>query len=187
MANMTETGQIATRYAAALIDLADRAKAVDSIEKDIVALEGMMAASADLQSLIHNPLYNRTQQSAAMVALARQGGFDDLTVRFIGVVCANRRLSALPAIAGAVRAELARRRGGISARVQTAVALTPAQTDALKKALSEATGSDVAIHAEVKPDLLGGMVVTVGSRMIDDSVKRKLERLKRTLSGNRAA
>jgi F-type H+-transporting ATPase subunit delta len=184
---MTATGQVATRYASALIDLADQSKSIDQVEKDMVTLEAMMVASADLRGLISNPLFNRTKQETAMMAVAKVAGLSDLTQRFLGVLAHNRRLSALPSVIAAVKNILTRRRGGVEARVQTAVALTPAQTEALKKALSEATGSDVAIHTEVKPDLLGGMVVTVGSRMIDDSVKRKLERLKRALSGNRAA
>jgi F-type H+-transporting ATPase subunit delta len=184
---MTATGQVATRYASALIDLADQAQSIELIEKDMLTLKAMLDGSADLQTMISNPLFNRDQQQGAILALAKAAELNDLTTRFLAILAHNRRLSALPAVMKAVQNALTRRRGGVEAKVQTAVALSPAQTEALKKSLSDAMGSDVTIHAEVNKDLLGGMVVTVGSRMIDDSVKRKLERLKRTLSGSRAA
>ncbi len=187
MAGTSQTGQVATRYAAALIDMAEQAGVIDKVEKDFNALEAMIAGSPDLGSLIRNPLYKRTQQGGAMQALAQRAGFDGLTARFLGVLVQNRRLRTLPDVIRAVRAELTRRRGGVEARVQTAYALSDAQTGALKRALAESMGSDVTLNVEVNRDLIGGLIVTVGSRMIDDSVRRKLERLKRTLSGARAA
>lgn len=187
MAGTSKTGPVAARYAAALIDMAEQAGAVEKIEKDFNALEAMIAGSADLTSLIRNPLYKRTQQSSAIAALAQKAGFDALTTRFLGVLVQNRRLSALPQVIQALRAELTRRRGGVEANVQSASALSDSQTKALQQALSESMGSHVTLNVAVDRSLLGGMIVTVGSRMIDDSVRRKLERLKRTLSGTRAA
>lgn len=184
---MTETGQVATRYAAALIDMADKAKSIEIIEKDFDSLQAMIADSKDLQILIDNPLFNRTQQGAAMAALSSKARFNDLTNRFLGVLVQNRRLPMLPAVIRAAKAELTRRRGGVEAKVQTAFALSPDQTKALQKSLTDAMGSNVALNVEVNKDLIGGMIVTVGSRMVDDSVRRKLERLKRALSGSRAA
>lgn len=184
---MTETGQVATRYAAALIDMADQAKSIEKIEQDFDSLQAMIAGSEDLRILIDNPLFNRTQQGAAIGALSAKAGFNDLTARFLGVLVQNRRLSMLPAVIRAAKAELTRRRGGVEAKVQTAFALSPDQTKALQKSLTDAMGSNVALNVEVNKDLIGGMIVTVGSRMIDDSVRRKLERLKRALSGSRAA
>lgn len=187
MAATTGTGQIATRYAAALIDMAEQAKAVEKIEKDFNALQAMINDSKDFQNLIRNPLFNRGQQKGAILAIAEKAGFDALTIRFLGVLAQNRRLPILPAVIKAFQSELNRRRGGVEARVQTAFALSPEQTQSLQKSLSDAMGSNVTLNVEVNRDILGGMIVTVGSRMIDDSVRRKLERLKRTLSGTRAA
>lgn len=183
----TTSGLIATRYATALLEMAVDAKALDKVEKDLQELAAMLQASPDLQSLVRNPLIDRTQQQKAVAALASHAKFDILTTNFLGVLVSNRRLSALPAVMKSFRTEVARRRGEVEARVQTAYALTPAQTDALQKELTKALGSNVTLNVEVEKDLLGGMIVTVGSRMIDDSLKRKLERLKRTLSGSRAA
>lgn len=187
MAGTSGTGQVASRYAAALIDMAEQAGFIDKIEKDFNELEAMIAGSKDLDSLIRNPLFNRTNQKNAILALSQKAGFNDLTVRFLGVLAQNRRLPILPLVIRAVKTELTRRRGGVEAKVQTAFALNDMQARALQKSLSDAMGSNVSLNVEVNKDLLGGMIVTVGSRMIDDSVRRKLERLKRTLSGTRAA
>lgn len=147
----------------------------------------MIAASADLASLIRNPLLNSTQQKAAILAISEKASFSTLTHNFLGVLAQNRRLSALEAVLRAFRQELDRRSGVVDARVQTAFALSDAQTKALQKNLSDAMGAHVTLNVEIDRDLLGGMIVTVGSRMIDDSVRRKLERLKRTLSSSQAA
>jgi F-type H+-transporting ATPase subunit delta len=191
LAATTGTGQIATRYANALIDMAEKAApnnhGIEKIEKDFDSLAAMIAGSKDLQSLIRNPLLNRSQQQGAILAIAEKAGFDQLTFRFLGVLAQNRRLPILNAVIKALKSELNRRRGGVEAKVQTAFALSPEQTATLQKSLSDAMGSHVTLNVEVNRDILGGMIVTVGSRMIDDSVRRKLERLKRTLSGTRAA
>lgn len=187
MATTSKTGQVASRYAAALIDMAEKADSIAKIEKDFAELEAMIAASADLQSLIRNPLMNRTQQQAAILAISAKAGFSELTNSFLGVLAQNRRLPAMDAVIRAVKAELARRRGVVDARVQTAFALSDEQTKALQKSLSDAMGSHVTLNVEVNRDLLGGMIVTVGSRMIDDSVRRKLERLKRAMTSGQAA
>lgn len=187
MAGLSETGQVASRYAAALIDMAEQASSIDEIERDFNALKGMIAGSEDLANLIRNPLFSRTQQRDAILALAGKSGFSDLTTRFLGVLAQNRRFPILPAVIVAVKKEMVRRRGGVDARVQSAVALSETQTRLLQKSLSDAMGSNVTLNVEVNKDLLGGMIVTVGSRMVDDSVRRKLERLKRSLSGARVA
>lgn len=147
----------------------------------------MIASSADLAALVRNPLLNSTQQKAAILAISEKASFSTLTGNFLGVLAQNRRLSALNNIIRALKLELNRRRGVVDARVQTAFALSDDQTKALQKSLSDAMGSNVTLNVEIDRDLLGGMIVTVGSRMIDDSVRRKLERLKRTLSSSQAA
>lgn len=186
MAN-TQSGLMARRYATALLDMATAAKTLDRVEKDMHDFAAMLQASPELRALVRNPLIGRTQQQRAVKAVAEKSQFDQLSVNFLGVLAHNRRLSAVAEVIAAFHRECARRRGEVAARVQTAYALTPAQTEALQKELSQALGSQVALNVEVAKDLLGGMIVTVGSRMVDDSLKRKLERLKRTLSGSRAA
>lgn len=186
MAN-TGSGLVATRYAKALLDMAVTARVLDKVEGDLREFTAMMEASADLRRLILNPLVNRDQQKRAVMALAQQAHFQDLTANFLGMLAQNRRLAVVGAVMTSFRREVARQRGEVEARVQTAYALTPAQTDALQKELGKALGSHVTLNVEVVKDLLGGMIVTVGSRMVDDSLRRKLERLKRVLSGSRVA
>lgn len=152
------------------------------VDRDFKDLSAMIDASAELQSLLRSPLTNRQQQKNGVLALAEQAKFCQLTARFLGVVSDNRRLAILPQIIMAFQAELRRRRGEVEAKVETACALTPAQTKALQEQLSRATGSAVTLNVTVNEALLGGMIVTVGSRMIDDSVRRKLERLQRAMS-----
>ncbi len=167
--------------------MATEAKAVEKVEKDLRELQNMIDASSDLKSLLENPLVNRGQQQKALQALAAKAGFQKLTSQFIGVLSENRRLAALPAIIGAFSDELAKSRGEVQAKVETAYALTPAQTKQLQEQLAAAMSSNVTLDVSVNKDLLGGMIVTVGSRMVDDSVKRKLERLRRAMNANENA
>lgn len=180
----TESGLIVKRYASALLDLAAEAKALESVEKDVQELAAMIEASPELVTLIENPLMGRAQQQNVMQALAEKAKFQDLTTKFLGVLVHNRRLVALSQILKAFLRELNRRRGGVEAKVQVAHALTPAQTEALKAQLSKTLGAQVTLTVEIDQSLLGGMIVTYGSRMIDDSVKRKLEMLQRAMNAN---
>ncbi len=172
---------VTSRYAGALIDMADEAKAVEKVRRDLTALTGMIDGSPALQELIDNPLYNRTQHRKAILALAEKAGFDPLTTRFLGVVATNRRLGDLREVIAAVHKELRVRSGEIDARVRTAVAMTAAQKDKLQKLLSEQMGATVVLETEVDKDLIGGMVVMIGSQMVDDSVRRKVEMLGRRM------
>lgn len=173
---------VASRYASALIDMAEQAKSVEKVEKDLQELGAMIEGSPDLQRLIQNPLVNRDQQGRAVMALAEKAKFQDLTRRFLGVLASNRRMPIVSDVIHAVAKELSRRRGEVSARVRTAYALTPSQTKSLQDQLSKVMGSRVTLEVEVEKDLLGGMTVTVGSRMIDDSVRSKLEKLERSMN-----
>ena len=173
---------MAVRYASAFLDMAAEKGVVQQVEQDMKELGGMLAGSADLRVLIENPLIGRSHQQKAVQGLAAQAKFNDLTVRFLGVLAQNRRLPGLPAILKAFASELRKRRGEVQAVVRTAFALTPAQTRALQEQLAKAMGTNVTLDVSVDKDLLGGMTVTVGSRMIDDSVRSKLERLQRAMT-----
>lgn len=175
-------GLVAKRYATAFLDMAAEAGLVVQVERDINELAAMLASSRDLRTLVTNPLIGRRQQKTAAMALAQKANFQGLTANFLGVLADNRRLEALESVIAAFREELRARRGEVEAKVQSAFALTPAQTKALQEQLSKAMGTNVTLNVEVKKELLGGMVVTVGSRMIDDSVSRKLEKLQRAMS-----
>lgn len=182
MATQT-TGLIAERYASALYELADEAKALDQVAADLKALRAMMASSADLIRLIRSPVLGRSDQAKAVSALAEKAGFSELTGRFLGTLAANRRLFVLSSVIDAFLAELARRRGETTADVTSAIALTPAQTQALEEALKSAVGSKVSVDLKVDKSLIGGLVVRVGSRMIDTSLATKLRRMRLAMKG----
>jgi F-type H+-transporting ATPase subunit delta len=179
----TSTSGLAGRYAAALFDLADESKQLDAVAGDLSALKAAIAESDDLRRLIRSPLYSREQQARAMAAVLAKSGACDLTRRFVLLTAQNRRLFALTRMINAYLAELAKRRGEVSAEVTSARALTAAQQAALGDALKKAVGGKVNMNLQVDPSLLGGLVVKVGSRMIDSSIKSKLQRLQFAMKG----
>lgn len=173
---------VAQRYAKALIEAAQDAKALDAVEKDSLELLAMLADSADLKTLVTSPLHKGEAQDKAMQEIAKKAKFHKITTNFFGVLAHNGRLDALEDILGAVQARLADMQGKVSASVEVAQDLTKTQVTALEKSLSKSIGKAVAVEVSVNQDLLGGMVVTVGSKMFDSSVKRKLEMLKIKMS-----
>ena len=173
---------LTSRYATALIELAQDSGKTDAVERDLTALENMIGQSRELAFLVRFPLINRTSQLNAITALAQKAGFDKITQNFLGVLIQNRRLNAILNIISTVRTELSKRRGEITVKVETAQDLTPAQLKALQEALAKGVGAKISIQAKVEPSIMGGMIVTVGSQMIDDSVRHKLERLKAAMA-----
>lgn len=184
VASNKTSGVAAMRYASAFVDSAIESKKADAIEKDLQEFANMIAGSTDLQKFIQSPLISRKDQQEAVMALAKKAKFQDITGNFLALLAQNRRLSMIDGIINAVRSDLSNRRGEIAAQVQTAFKLSAAQEKALQEALTKAVGKTVSVHVEVQEDLIGGMVVTVGSQMIDDSIKRKLERLKIAMTSN---
>ncbi len=170
-------GGLAERYAAALYELADEAKALDSVAGDLRALVAAKADSPALARLIKSPALGRAAKAKAIGALLEQSGAHALTRRFFAVLARNGRLNALDGIAKAFLNELARRRGETVAVVSSARQLTSDQSGALAAALTKAQGGKVSIDARVDPSLLGGLIVRLGSRMVDTSLKSKLARL----------
>jgi F-type H+-transporting ATPase subunit delta len=182
-AQTSEQGGLAQRYAAALLELAEDKHALDAVAGDLIALGHMITDSSDLQKLITSPLMDRADQSRAISAVAKAAGFGELTQRFLGLVASNRRLFALPAIIKSFRKMLADKRGEVAAEVTAAHALTDAQKAAVSEAIKRVVGGKVSIDMKVDPSLLGGLVVRVGSRMIDGSVKTKLQKLQLAMKG----
>ena len=176
-------GGIAERYATALYDLGDKAKALDTVAGHLRGVQDMIAASDDFRRLIRSPLITREDQWQAVEGLLKKAKVDDLTRRFIGVVSENRRLFALPSIISAFLHLLAERRGEITADVTTAAKLDTKQTAALTAVLKKSIGAKVAVELHVDPEILGGMVVRVGSRMFDSSLRTKLTRMQLAMKG----
>ena len=179
----TDTSGIAERYATALYDMADEAKQLDGVADDLRGLKSLLEDSDDLRRLIRSPLIDRQVQTAAMMAVLEKAGVGDLTRRFVGVVGQNRRLFAMGGMIDAYLAMLARRRGEETAYVSSAAALSDEQLARLAESLRKAVGSKVRVETAVDPSLIGGLVVRVGSRMVDSSVRTKLQRMQLAMKG----
>ncbi len=173
---------VADRYASSLLDIAVDKKKVEKVEKDMLDLYAMIEASADFRKLLGNPLISKAQKLTAIEAISKSAKFEKITADFLLVLVQNGRLNGLSDVIIAFNRVLTKRRGEIAATVQTASALTAAQTKKLQDQLSKTLGSNVTMNVSVDKDLLGGMIVTVGSVMVDDSVRGKIQRLGRAMS-----
>ena len=171
------------RYATALFELADEEKALDDVANDLASVGVMIEESDDLQRLIRSPIISRDNQLGAMDAVLEAAGVGQLTRNFIGAVTRNRRLFALPDMIKDYQALLAAARGEATAEVTSAQQLSDAQISAVEDSIKQAMGTKVAIDAKVDESLLGGLVVKVGSRMVDTSLKTKLSQLRLAMKG----
>ena len=172
---------VAERYASSLFDLALEAGSVESVGSDLGRFQAMIDDSADLKRLIVSPVFSADDQFKAMSVLLDKAGITGLVGNFLKVVARNRRLFAVPGIVRSYREIAARQRGEVAAQVTSAHALTEAQLTELKAALKGVTGKDVVISLSVDASLLGGLIVKIGSRQIDSSLRTKLSSLKLAL------
>jgi F-type H+-transporting ATPase subunit delta len=172
---------VAERYASSLYELASEAGSVDQIGADLARFQTMITESADLKRFIESPVFSSGDQVRAVSAVLEKAGIAGLAANFIKVAAANRRLFAIPGMIKSYFQIVARNRGEISADVTSAHALTSAQENELKATLKSVTGKDVAINVTVDPSILGGLIVKVGSRQIDTSLRTKLSTLKLAL------
>ncbi|WP_114394787.1 F0F1 ATP synthase subunit delta [Oleisolibacter albus] len=179
----TGVSGLAARYATALFDLADEGKVLDPTAQDLATLRQMLAESADLRRLVSSPLLTREEQGRAIGAVLQAAGMGDLVRKFVGLVAQNRRLFSLPGMIDGYLRKLALRRGQETAFVVAARPLSPDQLAAVTGALRQSMGAKVAVDVSVDPALIGGMIVKVGSRMIDSSVRTKLTKLKLAMKG----
>lgn len=169
---------MAGRYATALFELAVEEKALEQVETDLAAFNDMLNESADLERLVRSPVFSAEDQQRALEAVLKRAEIGALTANFLNLVTHNRRLFAVRDMVRAFRALLARHRGEVTAEVASAAALSEGQMTALSAALKSAVGRDVQIESQVDANLIGGLVVKVGSRMIDNSLRTKLNNLK---------
>ncbi len=165
------TSGVAGRYATALFELADKAQSLDAVAQDLATFRKLVTESPDLARLIASPVIGRALQGKALLAVLDAAGIKGLVRSFIGTVSTNGRARELPAMASAFLAELARRRGETTATVTSAVPR------------SVLGGAKVSVDAHVNPDILGGLVVKVGSRLFDSSIRSKLARLQLAMKG----
>jgi F-type H+-transporting ATPase subunit delta len=174
---------LAGRYASALFDLARDQRQIDSVGRSLEALGSALADSKDLNELVTSPLVSRQEAGKAFEALAPQLGLDPITANFLGVLARNGRKNQLRAVIRAFRRLAAEHRGETTAEVITARPLNDDQIAQLKQQLRTRAGRDVAIDAQVDPDILGGIVVKLGSQQIDASIRTKLNRLAQAMKG----
>lgn len=178
MADESLASEVGGRYARALLDLSVETGAEQAVEADLLGLERMLAESADLRALVVSPRFTAEEKAAGLSAVAERAGLHETTRKFLGLLAANRRANALPAVIEAFKRMAAARRGLVAAKVVTAAPLTKAQAKGLADALRAALGRDPQIETEVDPSLLGGIKVRVGSRLYDASLRSKLDSLK---------
>ena len=179
----TGVSGLAERYAAALFELADERRMLDEVASDLRQLRAMLAASQDLARLVRSPILTRGEQGKAIAALVERAGFTPLVRDFLAVVAKNRRLFAAPAMIEAYLRNLAERRGEVTAEITAALPLSEGQLGLLSEQLRRSVGRRVSLEVKVDPGLIGGLVVKLGSRMIDGSIKSKLQRLQLAMKG----
>ena len=174
---------VAGRYAAALFDLAKEEGRLEDVDGHLGRFQGLLDESEDLRRLVRSPVFSAEQQVRALAAVLAKAGIGGLAAKFLQLAARNRRLFAVPDMLRAFRALLAESRGEVTAEVASAVRLSDSHIATLKETLKAAVGKDVQLATKVDPALLGGLVVRIGSRMFDSSIRTKLSNLKVTLKG----
>ncbi|MBB4085351.1 ATP synthase F1 subcomplex delta subunit [Sphingomonas carotinifaciens] len=171
------------RYALALFELAEQGRSIDTVEASLLAVRDALAQSAEFRDLTTSPVVARGAAVKAVLAVADQLGVDATTRNFLGVLAENRRLGQLSQIIRAFRQLASRHRGETTAEVTSAHPLTDDQVAALKQQLRQRVGRDVSVDLSVDPALLGGLVVRIGSQMIDSSIRTRLNALASAMKG----
>jgi F-type H+-transporting ATPase subunit delta len=172
---------IAKRYATAVFELAKEADNVKAVETDLTALHDAMTASDDFRDLIQSPIYTRAQQAGAITAIAQKMKLSDVMSHTLSLMAQKRRLFVLPQLVQTLRAIIADDKGEVTAQVTSAKALTKTQIDRLAASLNKTTGKTVTLHQTVDETLIGGLIVKVGSKMIDTSIRAKLNSLQNVM------
>lgn len=177
------TAGLAGRYASALFDLARESNAIDSVQKSLSVLKTALADSADLSALVSSPVVGRSDAAKAIAAVAKALKLDSLTAKFLGVLADNRRLADLSGMIDAYNAIVAAHRGEVTAKVTSAHPLSAEQLKALAANLKTRVGRDVQIATTVDPAILGGLVVQLGSQLIDGSIRTRLNSFAQAMKG----
>jgi F-type H+-transporting ATPase subunit delta len=175
---------VSGRYARALFDLATDNKAVAEVAKALTTFQGLITESPDLKRLLNSPVFQAEDQMAAVAALAERADISGLALNFLKVMGANRRLGAMPGAISAFQALVSEAKGETTAEVTSAEKLSAKQIADLKTALNSVTGSNVKLETKIDSSILGGLIIKVGSRMMDNSLRTKLNSLKVAMKGN---
>lgn len=175
--DLTVTG-MAGRYATALYDLAEESKSVNAVAADLDRFAALLEGSDDLKRLVRSPAFSAEEQLAAVGAILDKAGISGIAGNFIRLAARNRRLFAIEGMIRAFRALVARAKGEAVAEVTVAETLSDAKLDEIRAALAAAVGKDIKLNVKIDPAILGGLIVKVGSRMVDSSLKTKLNSMK---------
>ena len=178
VAEVSRVSTVAERYALALFELALEQEQLAAVETDLGNFAGLLAESADLRRLVASPVFSAEEQTRAITKVLDSAGLGGLVGNLIKVAASNRRLFVVPDVTTAFRRLAAKHRGEVSAEVTSAEPLSEKHVAALKDALKASLGKDVALETKVDPALIGGLIVRVGSRMLDSSLRTKLSSLK---------
>ncbi|MCC5958246.1 MAG: F0F1 ATP synthase subunit delta [Rhodobacteraceae bacterium] len=172
---------IAARYATAIFELAKESKSLKTLEADVDALDGALTESADLRNLITSPVYSRDQVATAITAIAKKMKLSQSVAGALGLMAQKRRLFTLPQVLTALRMRIANEKGEVTAEVTTAQTLSKSQETDLVKTLKARIGKDIKLKLAVDESLIGGLVIKVGSQMIDTSIRAQLAALKNSM------
>lgn len=178
MADDSRNADVGARYAQALFELAEQGGALTAVEADLKGLKALREQSEDLRKLLASPAFTADEKGAGLAAVAKRAGVSPLTLKFVGLLAANGRASALPAVIAAFERLAAARRGAVAAEVVSALPLSAAELKKIAAALNKTLGKDPELTARVDPSILGGLKVRVGSRLFDASLKSRLDSLK---------
>ena len=172
---------VSGRYATALFELARDEKSIDAVKADLDKFAALLAESDDLKRLVRSPVFAAEAQLKALSAVLDRAGISGISANFLNVLTANRRLFAVADVVRAFNALVAKFKGEASADVTVAEALSDKNLDALKTALKSVTGKDVALNVKIDPSIIGGLIVKLGSRMVDSSLRTKLNSIKHAM------
>ena len=169
---------MAGRYATALFELALESKAVDQVQSDLKAFDALIASSPDLTRLVRSPVFSADEQARALAAVLDKAGITGIAANFLRVVASNRRLFAVAQMIRGFNARVAKHKGEVTAQVTVAEKLNDARMNEIRDALKQVTGKDVQVDVTVDPSIIGGLKVKLGSRMVDASLRTKLNSIK---------
>ncbi len=175
---------VAGRYASALFELATEKNVVGDVERDLTNFQNVLSESADLRQVLASPILSTDEQGNAVSAVLAKMDASDMTIKFFKLITQNRRLPVAGDVVRAFKALASKARGEVAAEVISATALNDEQTAALKASLKDSVGKEVQLTAKVDPSLLGGLVIKIGSRMVDSSLRTKLATMKVALSSS---
>jgi F-type H+-transporting ATPase subunit delta len=187
--NVTKTGAqvagedgivsgMAGRYATALFELALESKAIDQVQTDLKWFDALVTSNPDLTRLVRSPVFSADEQAKALAAVLDKAGISGVAANFLRVVAGNRRLFAIGQMIRGYNALVAKHKGEVTAQVTVAEALSDARMNDIRDALKQVTGKDVQVDVTVDPSIIGGLKVKLGSRMVDASLRTKLNSIK---------